>query len=104
MKSVIHGKRYDTDKASKLGEVSHGNPGDWGWSHETLYKTLRSGAYFLHGQGGPRSQYAISNRPGEWSGSSKITPLDRDDAYDWAERNNLAVLLETEFGDKITDA
>ena len=104
MKAIINGKRYDTEKAHEIGNFSHGNPSDWGWYSETLYKTLRSGVYFLHGKGGPRSPYAESPRPGEWTGSSKITPIDRDDAYDWAERNGLTDTLETEFSEKIADA
>lgn len=104
MKSIINGKRYDTENAIELGESRNGSPGDWHFSCERLYKTKRSGAYFLHGKGGPRSQYATSPRPGEWTGAEKIIPMDRDEAMDWAERCGLTDLLEKEFGDQIEDA
>ena len=104
MKSVINGKRFDTDKAAKLAEVSHGYASDLGRYEEALYKTPRSGAYFLAGEGGPRSYYAVSDRPGEWRSGSKITPLTADQAMRWAEENGLNDLLEAEFGDRIEDA
>lgn len=104
MKAIINGKRYDTDKAIKIAEVSEGYQGDFHRYEEALYKTPRSGAYFLAGGGGPRSHYAISERPGEWRGGGKITPLTREEAMGWAERNRLTDLLEAEFGDMVEDA
>lgn len=104
MKAIFDGKRFDTDKATKLAEISHGNYGDFDRIEEALYKTPRSGAYFLAGEGGPRSRYAVSDRPGEWRSGEKITPLSRAEALAWAERNGLTDLLEAEFGDQITDA
>ena len=104
MKAIINGLRYDTDTATQIGEVTHGNPGDWGFVTEALYQTPRSKRFFLAGQGGPRSQYAVSVRPGEWSGGKKITPLDRDDAQAWAESNLPADTVEAIFGDSIEDA
>lgn len=104
MKAIIDGKRYNTDNAIKLGEVSYGYAGDFGHYIEALYKTPRSGAYFLAGEGGARSHYAVSDRPGEWRGGHKITPLSQADAMAWAERNLTADEVEQHFGGMVQDA
>ncbi|WP_304615822.1 hypothetical protein [Paracoccus sp. (in: a-proteobacteria)] len=104
MKAIINGKRFDTDKANLLAEVSHGYSGDFHRYEEALYQTPRSGAYFLAGEGGPRSRYAISDRPGEWRSGQKITPLTADEAMRWAEEHGLTDLLEAHFSDRIEDA
>lgn len=104
MKRIIDGRRFDTDTAVKLGEISFGDSRDFGRFEEALYRTPRSGAYFLAGSGGPRSHYAVSDRPGEWRSGSKITPLDKADALAWAERNLPAEQIEAIFADQITDA
>jgi hypothetical protein len=104
MRAIINGVRYDSDKAALLGETEHGFRSDFGWYRECLYKTPRSGRYFLSGEGGPRSHYAVSTRPGEWSGGERIVPLTEADALAWAERNLSASVVEKHFGHLIADA
>lgn len=85
MKKIINNKVYDTDTARKLGEWS--NAGGWSdFNHieETLYQK-RTGEYFLHGEGGPMTKYAVSCGNNSWSGGEKIIPLTYENARKWAE-------------------
>lgn len=105
MKAIINGKRYDTEKAEKIGSASS-NVGrsDFGWWEEDLYKTPRSGAFFLAGEGHARSQYATSHGGGSWGPGSRITPMTRAEAQAWAEQHGLVDVLEQHFADSIEDA
>lgn len=47
---------------------------DFRYVEETLYRK-RTGEFFLFGQGGPASKYAVSTGLNSWSGGSKIIPL-----------------------------
>ena len=86
MKKVINGTLCDTNTAKKLGEDSYSNPGDSQYWVETLYRT-KSGKYFLHGEGGAMTKYAVCVAQNEWSGGEKIIPLDLDSAQRWAEEH-----------------
>ena len=84
MKKVINGKLYDTEKAKELG-FDGGGDGFSRW-HEELYKK-RTGEYFLYGEGGPMTKYAVSISNNSWSGGEKIIPLSADKAREWAEEH-----------------
>ena len=86
MKKVIDGALYDTETAKLLGEDSCGSPRDFDHWCESLYRT-KSGKYFLHGEGGALTKYAVSVGQNEWSGGEKIIPLDLDSAQKWAEEH-----------------
>jgi hypothetical protein len=106
MKAIINGKRFDTEKAILIGEGSHGYGGDFSAWHASLYRTPRSGAYFLAGHGGPMTRWARSlgdNNNGR-TGGSGIIPLDREEALEWAEAHLTAEQVEGAFGDLIEDA
>lgn len=59
MKKVIDGKRYNTETATEICDVSP--PGfyknDFRYEHTRLYLTEK-GAWFIAGQGGPLSRWA----------------------------------------------
>lgn len=98
MKKIINGKVYETEKATKIGEYDNG--GGWrDFNHieETLYRK-RTGEYFLHGEGGPMTQYARRDGSG-WTGSATIIPYSYEDARKWAEKNMDADAYEAEFGE-----
>lgn len=97
MKKIISGKSYDTTTARYVGGISAGN-GDrlYGWS-ESLY-VKRTGEYFLHGEGGPGSQYSRQTGFNNWSGSEEIRPLPYAEARAWAEKHLDAAKFEAEFG------
>lgn len=86
MNKRINGKRYDTETAKEVGCVSWGAAGDFRHSSETLYRKS-TGEFFLYGEGGPLSEYAVATGQNEWSGGEKITPLTFEEAEKWGERN-----------------
>ena len=97
MRKVINGKLYDTDTARPIGNWSKGYPTDFSHVSETLYRK-RTGEYFIHGEGGPRSPYAETIGQNQWSGGEAIRPLDYDAARRWMEGHASADVYEREFG------
>lgn len=97
MKKVINGSVYDTDTAKKLAEDRFGNQSDFHHWEEALYRT-KSGRYFLHGEGGAASKYAVCVGQNEWCGGEKIIPLDIDAAQRWAEEHLDGDEYEAAFG------
>ena len=95
MNKRINGKRYDTETAKELGCVSWGAVNDFAHSSETLYRKT-TGEFFLYGEGGPASEYAVTISQNEWTGGEKITPLTFEEAEKWAEKN-----LDADECDKI---
>lgn len=84
MKKIIQGVLCDTSTAKHLGSASYlGDRDSARWSEE-LYRT-KSGRYFLYGEGGPASRYAVTIGQNEWSGGEKIQLLSRETAMKWAE-------------------
>lgn len=84
MKKIINGKRYDTDTAERVGAWDNGHfTSDFQYCSEDLYRK-RSGEYFLHGEGGALSKYAVHSGSNSGSGE-KIRPLTLAQAQEWAE-------------------
>ena len=103
MKKIINGKMYDTETAKELGfDQNTGDTRDFRWVCETLYRK-RTGEFFLHGQGGPASKYAVSYGSNEWGGGSKIIPLTWEAARKWAEEHLDADEYEDIFGEVAED-
>lgn len=103
MKKVIKNRVYDTATAVKVAEYS--SPGDWGdFGHyeERLYRK-KVGEYFLHGEGGPMTRYAVSTGLNSWSGGEKIIPLDYAAAQEWAEEHLDEDEYERIFGAVVED-
>lgn len=89
MKSIIQGKRYDTDTATEIASWSNGaSYGHFNWCSETLYLT-KAGAFFLHGRGGAMSPYATSSEGGRSrGGGDEIIPMSHSDALSWCEEHH----------------
>lgn len=103
MKKIINGKLYNTETARERGVWS--NSGDWrDFAHvcETLYQK-RSGEFFLYGDGGPASKYAVSVGGNSWSGGAKIIPLTVEQAREWAEQHLDADDYQEIFGEVTED-
>jgi hypothetical protein len=99
MKKIINGSKYDTVTAKKLGEWTNGERyGDFNYCEETLYRT-KAGRYFIHGCGGAMTKYAVSSGNNSWSGGSKILPMSREAAMEWAEEKLEADEYEAIFGE-----
>ena len=84
MKKIIQGVLCDTSTAKYLGSASYLGDRDFAHWNEALYRT-KSGKYFLYGEGGPSSRYAVTIGQNEWSGGEKIQLLSRETAMKWAE-------------------
>lgn len=107
MRAIINGVRYDTEKAVLVGEADNLGRGadsvtDASYWEAGLYKTPRSGRFFIAGRGGPMSRFARSSGQNTWTGGSRIIPLDVEDALEWAEENLGAEAIEKHF--EIEDA
>jgi hypothetical protein len=97
MKKIIEGRRFDTDRAKKVAFTQYSYPSDFHWWRETLYRK-NTGEFFLHGEGGPMSRYAVTVGQNEWEGGEKISPLKYEAAKEWAEKNLDADEYEEIFG------
>ena len=103
MKAIIEGKRYNTETARKVGNYYNGlGSGDFRNVDEDLYVT-KSGNYFLAGEGGAMTKYAKGNGNTTW-GSSKIIPMTKEEAFEWAESKLATKEVEAEFSDMVVDA
>lgn len=97
MKKIINGKRYDSDKALLVGYYKQGYPGDFNAWEASLYKTPRSGQFFLVGTGGPMTMFAASHSDGSRSGGSDLVPISLEHAREWAEKHLSLVEIEKAF-------
>ena len=86
MKNKNRGGLYETDTAKRIGNDSYSNSGDLDYWNETLYRK-KTGEFFLYGEGGPRSNYAVCIGQNQWSGGEKIIPLTYDGAKEWTEEH-----------------
>lgn len=102
MKKIINNKVYDTNKATEIGTWESGRWGDLDHVAETLYQK-RTGEFFLHGEGGAQTKYAVSVGQGNWSGSEQIIPLAWENAREWAESHLEAEAYEKAFGEVAED-
>ena len=97
MKKIINGKVYDTETAQVLGSWSNMSDRSFERIDETLYRK-RTGEFFLHGEGGPMSRYAVQIGQNNWRGGEKITPLSWVDARSWVESHLSSEDYERIFG------
>ncbi len=106
MKSIINGKRYDTDKATLVG--TYETPGighrDFRYFEASLYKTPRSGVFFLAGEGHAMTPFCRQSPDGTRSWGTKIIPMDTADALEWAEQYLYPEDIETHFAASVKDA
>jgi hypothetical protein len=84
MKRAIEGKRYDTEKARLLVEVSEGSTSDFSHVRYGLYRTPR-GMWFIAGRGGPMSRFAQPSGGNSWVGGERIIPLVPADVLELVE-------------------
>lgn len=103
MRKIISGKVYDTDTAKKIGMYANSD----GWRdlnhfEETLYRK-KTGEYFLFGEGGMTSKYAVHVGYNAWEDGSKIMPLAYSEAKAWAEEHLETEKYEAIFGETVKD-
>lgn len=98
MKKIINNKVYDTATAKCVASWDNGVYGkDFNRLAEALY-LKKTGEYFLFGEGGPMTQYAISRGDNEWTGGERIIPLTYDTAREWAQEKLDGSEYEAIFG------
>ena len=97
MKKIIGGKSYDTETSEKLAECQYSNRRDFYFVCETLYRK-RNGAYFLHGEGGAASRYAVQIDQNSTGPGERITPLSIKEAQEWTEKYCDGDVYEAIFG------
>jgi hypothetical protein len=105
MKKIINGLRYDTDKAILVGEYYTSGRGksDFSYWEASLYKTPRSGKFFLAGEGHAMTRFASHNgNTSSWG--SGLIPMSKEEALEWAEQYLALEDIETHFSDSIEDA
>lgn len=109
MKKIIEGLRYDTDKSITIGRFSNLGSGassttDFQYWTATLYRTPRSGKYFLVGEGGPMSRFGKQIDQNSYGWGEKLMPLGKEEAFEWAQRYLDTHIVENEFSNMFEDA
>jgi len=103
MKQIIESKTYNTETAEPIGTDHNGHHyGDFQRKSETLYKTAK-GNFFLHGVGGPMTEYG-EDYGNERSGGSKLIPLNEQEAFEWAQLHLPTDVTEKYFSQHIEEA
>jgi hypothetical protein len=102
MKAIIKGFRYDTDKADLVCEIQESYRGNFRHIDAGLFCTKRAKRFFLAGSGGPMTIFATQVDQNTWSGGSKIIPLSKESALEWAEQHATVEQIERFF--EIEDA
>ena len=106
MKAIIDGLRYNTEapKTVKVGEERAScSVTDFQYWEAALYRT-GGRRYFLAGEGGPMSRFARPVDGNSMTGGSKIIPMTKEEALEWAERYLDAETVENEFPDMVEEA
>ena len=85
MKKIINGKMYNTETAKLLCEAC-GRRGSASWWKEQLYRK-KTGEYFLFGEGGPGSRWAVPLDINSWNEGEDVIPMTEEEARAWAEKN-----------------
>lgn len=97
MKKIINNHVYDTSGKEPLGISSSCMDDRLHYCEESLYRT-RSGRYFLLGQGGAGSRYAMMVESDRWTEGERIIPMTLEEAKSWAENHLSGEAYESIFG------
>ncbi|NBU34834.1 hypothetical protein EBS40_09515 [bacterium] len=102
MKKIINGVRYSTENATPICDAWNGYSSDFSHWEATLYRTPRSGRYFLAGSGGPLSRFARRLDGTTRTGGEGIIPLSEEQAFEFAQQH-APEQAEAHFGHLIED-
>ena len=104
MKKVIDQKVYDTKTATELHSWDNGKfTNDVGHVRETLYRQ-NNGTFFIYGEGGALTEYAVYCGNNSTAGSENIRRVDREEAVEWLERHDGAEVLTEHFSEELEQA
>lgn len=105
MKKIMDGLRYDTEIGIEIGSAdAHCPRSDFNWWDATLYRTPRSGRYFLAGEGGPMTSFSQPVNGNMRGYGERIIPMSAEDAQAWAEQHLTSEDVEAAFEELIEDA
>lgn len=97
MEQVINGLKYNTETSERIVGIDNGcNYSDFQWEQETLYRTKKA-RWFLHCEGGPRSQYTTQSG-NMTSGATFLEALSDLEAKNWLLENQQIEFAEQYFG------
>jgi hypothetical protein len=84
---IVNGKRYNTETAELLCNISRGgySRSDFAYDDTDLYVT-KNGNFFIAGEGGARSRWAQSYGQNGSQGGSGLRPIDKNDARNLLEQ------------------
>lgn len=100
MERVIKRKFYSTNGSLVIHGWDNGfNVGDYRYCSATLYKTV-NGKYYIVGEGGGGSKYAVENGNGMCGGSEMIL-VTEEEALTWLEEHRGEQVLIKDFKDFI---
>ena len=107
MKRIINRKRYDTETATEVLDISgpYSDRGNFRWDDTYLYVT-KSGNWFISGRGGPMSRWRRQTGDG-WCDGDGLVAISPDEAREELENRGTAKamrMLEQYFADEITEA
>jgi hypothetical protein len=103
MKKVIDRKIYNTETATEIHHYWNGRgTSDFGNVSEWLYRTPK-GAYFLHGKGGPMTQYGVPVGNNGRGGGEDIVLMTKGEAIEWLSAHDGEEAIEEHFGDMIEE-
>ena len=86
MIKVINGKTYNTKTAARVCSVSSPvSMSNFNWFSETLYRTPK-GAFFIVGQGGPKTQWADVAEDRSRGYGAGLLLLESDEAREMMEQ------------------
>ena len=103
MKKIIDNMVFDTATATKLTSIECGEPGDFIYQREALYRT-KYGRFFLWYFGGPLSKYGVKESSTSTRSDEDIIAFDPDKAYEWLVQANKAEMAIELFPEKVTEA
>lgn len=95
---IVNGKRYNTETAEHLCNISRGgySRSDFSYDDTDLYVT-NGGNFFIAGEGGARSRWAQSYGQNGSQGGSGLRPISKDDARNLLEQYGTPDQVEANF-------
>lgn len=105
MKRIIDGKRYNTETATEVADVSPRGfyRGDFRYEDTRLYRTPK-GRWFLAGEGGPMSRWSRSVGLNGYTSGEGIHVVDNDEARALLEQHGETEAIEEYFSSAVQDA
>jgi hypothetical protein len=96
LKKIINAIVYNTNTAKKIASVHHKTNNHSNWFQEELY-TTENGRWFIAGEGGSHSHYAIDEGEGNMNGGSDLLPRTIPETMSWLEKHRKYDVLEEYF-------